>query len=421
PLELTEGRPAASEEEVVNHGTGDTDPLIPGDQVLLIVDADAERARLLGDVARKQGFKGVTVARGGAAAAMARELGAVAIALDVHLPDIDGWQVLDRLKQDLTTRHIPVEVFAAAPERARALDMGARGLIPVPVKTRQPLDEAMARMRQFVSTPTRRLLLVDPEETERAILINLLEGEDVVIRTASTAAEAIAVLQEEVPDLLLLGATLSDMEPLDLLARIDREESLAGMPIVTRSLVDMPQSDEARLARLTQKRVIKRVGSAEELVSAATLLLHLELAKRAPAARGILQHLQQSGTVLANKKVLVVDDDIRNIFAITTILDEHDMKTVSAETGSAAIEVLDRTPDIDIVLMDIMMPEMDGYDTMRAIRRRETFRALPIIAVTAKAMKGDRAKCFEAGATDYVAKPVNPDQLLALLRVWLRP
>jgi CheY-like chemotaxis protein len=363
----------------------------------------------------------VAVARGGAAAAMARELGAVAIALDVHLPDIDGWQVLDRLKHDLTTRHIPVEVFAAAPERARALDMGARGLIPVPVMTRQPLDEAMARMRQFVSTPTRRLLLVDPEETERAVLIDLLEGEDVVIRTASTAAETIAILQEEVPDLLLLGAELPDMKPLDLLARIDREESLAGLPIVTRSLVDMVQGDEARLARLTQKRVIKRVGSAEDLVDAATLFLHLELAKRAPSARGILQHLQQSGTVLANKKVLVVDDDIRNIFAITTILDEHDMKTVSAETGSAAIEVLDRTPDIDIVLMDIMMPDMDGYDTMRAIRRRETFRALPIIAVTAKAMKGDRAKCFEAGATDYVAKPVNPDQLLALLQVWLRP
>ena len=420
PLEIVEGR-AEPVEKVVNQGTGDTEPLAPGDQVLLIVDADPDRARLLGEVAREQGFKGVTVARGGAAAAMARELGAVAIVLDVHLPDIDGWQVLDRLKQDLTTRHIPVEVFAAAPERARALDMGARGLLPVPVKTRQPLDEAMARMRQFVSTPTRRLLLVDPEETERAILINLLEGEDVAIRTASTAAEAIAALQEEAPDLLLLGAKLSDMEPLDLLARIDREESLAGMPIVTRSLADMPQSDEARLARLTHKRVIKRVGSAEDLVSATTLLLHLELAKRAPAARAILQHLQKSGTVLANKKVLVVDDDIRNIFAITTILDEHDMKTVSAETGSAAIEVLDRTPDIDIVLMDIMMPEMDGYDTMRAIRRRETFRALPIIAVTAKAMKGDRAKCFEAGATDYVAKPVNPDQLIALLRVWLRP
>ena len=142
---------------------------------------------------------------------------------------------------------------------------------------------------------------------------------------------------------------------------------------------------------------------------------------RTPAARAILEGLLVSGTALASKKVLVVDDDIRNIFAITTILDEHDMNTVSAETGSTAIEVLDRTPDIDIVLMDIMMPDMDGYDTMRAIRRRETFRALPIIAVTAKAMKGDRAKCFEAGATDYVAKPINPDQLLALLRVWLRP
>jgi signal transduction histidine kinase/CheY-like chemotaxis protein/HAMP domain-containing protein len=409
------------QEESVNQGTGDTDPLAPGDQVLLIVDADHDRARALIDSARSHGFKGVTVARGGAAGAMARELGAIGIALDVNLPDIDGWQVLDRLKHDLTTRHIPVEVLAAAPERGRALGMGARGLIPVPVKTRQPLDEAMTRLRQFISAPSRRLLIVDPEETERAALISLLEGPDVVIRTASTAAETIAVLQEETPDLLVLGAEVTDMQPLDLIARIDREEALSGLPIVARTFGETVPGDDAKLGRLAQKRTIKRAGSAEDLVAAASLFLHLDLTKRSPSARGILQHLQQIGTVLADKKVLVVDDDIRNIFAITTILDEHDMKTVSAETGSSAIEVLDRTPDIDIVLMDIMMPDMDGYDTMRAIRRREAFRSLPIIAVTAKAMKGDRAKCFEAGATDYVAKPVNPDQLLALLRIWLRP
>ncbi len=237
----------------------------------------------------------MTVARGGAAAAMARELGAVAIALDVNLPDIDGWQVLDRLKHDLTTRHIPVEVLAAAPERGRALGMGARGMIPVPVKSRQPLDEAMARLRQFVSAPTRRLLIVDPEETERAALSSLLEGPDVVIRAAGTAAEAIAVLQEETPDLLLLGAELADMTPLDLIARIDREESLAGLPIVARTLGETIPGDDAKLGRLSQKRTIKRVGSSEDLVAAASLFLHLDLAKRSPSTRGCSSTSSRSG------------------------------------------------------------------------------------------------------------------------------
>ncbi|MEP7125853.1 MAG: response regulator, partial [Byssovorax sp.] len=411
--------PAEHAEELVNQGTGDTDPLGPDDHVLLIVDANLDRARTLADTATKHGFKAMMVARGAAAGATARELGAVGIALDINLPDIDGWQVLDRLKHDLTTRHIPVEVLAPAKERAHALGMGARGLIPVPLQSRQPIEDAMSRLRRFVGAPPRRLLLVDPDPAEIAEIEGLLVGDDLAIVGTSTATDTLAALEGETPDLVVIGGDLPDLAALDLLAHLDREGALAGVPVLLRG--DVGSGDEARLARSGHRRTIKRVPSREAVVDETTILLHLELAKRTPAARAVLEGLLERGTVLAHKKVLVVDDDIRNIFAITTILDEHDMNTVSAETGSAAIEVLDRTPDIDIVLMDIMMPEMDGYDTMRAIRRREAFRALPIIAVTAKAMKGDRAKCFEAGATDYVAKPINPDQLLALMRVWLRP
>ena len=411
--------PAEQDPELGNQASGDTDPLGPDDQVLLIVDANLDRARALAETASRHGFKSRTVPRGGAAGAMARELGAVGIVLDINLPDIDGWQVLDRLKHDLTTRHIPVEVLASAKERAHALLMGARGLIPVPLQSRQPLEEAVSRLRWFAAAPRRRLVLIDPDAVEIAAVTGLLEGDDLAIASASTAAEALEALGGDAPDLVVIGGDLPDLTALELFARLDREGTLAGVPVLLRG--EVAAGDEARLARSAHRRTIKRVASREELVDETTIFLHLELAKRLPAARAILEGLQERGTVLANKKVLVVDDDIRNIFAITTILDEHDMNTVSAETGSAAIEVLDRTPDIDIVLMDIMMPDMDGYDTMRAIRRREAFRALPIIAVTAKAMKGDRAKCFEAGATDYVAKPINPDQLLALLRVWLRP
>ena len=411
--------PAEQTGEVVNHGASEADPLAPDDHVLLIVDANLERARTLADTASRHGFKAMMVARGGAAAATARDLGAVAISLDINLPDIDGWQVLDRLKHDLTTRHIPVVVLAPAKERAHALGMGAHALIPVPIQSRQSVEDAASRLRRFVGAPARRLVLVDPDAAEIATIGGLLEGEDLVIVNASTASEAVAALEGGIPDLVVIGADLPDLPALELLALLDREGRLVGVPVLLRG--EVAAGDEARLARSGQRRPIKRVGSAEELVDEASILLHLEHSKRLPPARAMLERLRERGTVLAGKKVLVVDDDIRNIFAITTLLDEHDMNTVSAETGSTAIEVLDRTPDIDIVLMDIMMPDMDGYDTMRAIRRRETFRALPIIAVTAKAMKGDRAKCFEAGATDYVAKPINPDQLLALMRVWLRP
>jgi signal transduction histidine kinase/DNA-binding response OmpR family regulator len=411
--------PAPEPEELVNQGTGDTDPLGPDDQVLLIVDANLDRARSLAEIASRHGLKAMSVARGGAAGAMARELGAVAITLDINLPDIDGWQVLDRLKHDLTTRHIPVEVLAPARELAHALGMGAHGLIPVPLQSRQPLEEAVSRLRRSAFASTRRLVIVDPDPAEIAAITTLLAGDDLVIVGASTATDALAALDRDTPDLVVIGGDLPDLSAVDLLAHLDREGALAGAPVLLRG--EVAAGDEARLARSGHRRTIERVATPDALVDEATIFLHLQLSKRSAAARSMLESLLIRGTALAGKKVLVVDDDIRNIFAITTILDEHDMNTVSAETGSAAIEVLDRTPDIDIVLMDIMMPDMDGYDTMRAIRRRESFRALPIIAVTAKAMKGDRAKCFEAGATDYVAKPINPDQLLALMRVWLRP
>jgi signal transduction histidine kinase/HAMP domain-containing protein/CheY-like chemotaxis protein len=396
----------------------DLDPIRPDDRVLLIISDDPSFATYLRDVGREHGFKGVILARGGAAVAMARELGASAVALDLSLPDIDGWQVLDCLKHDLTTRHIPVEVLASTHDRRRAAAMGAHGLILKSAKTREPLDEALSLLQRVVTFPARHVLIVASDEADRRALTSLLGGEDVFVRAVASGPEALAALAQERSDLVVVSRDPTDGRSLELLAQL--EADFAGLPVVVHARGDVVSIQEAALAELSQKRQFKLVRTEAQLVFEASLLLHLEMTRLPEPARRMLQELQEAGTVLAGKKVLIVDDDIRNIFAITTILDEHDMKTISAETGSSAIDVLEQTPDIDIVLMDIMMPDMDGYDTMRAIRQLSAFRSLPIIAVTAKAMKGDREKCFEAGATDYVAKPVDPEQLLGLLRVWLR-
>ncbi len=390
-----------------------------GDQVILIVENDLGFAALLLEAAREQGFKGLVAARGAAALVIARERRAAAITLDLNLPDIDGWRVLDRLKHDPSTRHIPVQVITTDEERERALRMGAWGVVQKPVKTKAALGETFTRVRAFLAAPSRRILVVEPGEEQRRELAELLGGPDVSLQEATTGAEAIAALAEERPDVLVLGENLPDVPALGLIDRIAQDEDLVDLPILVYTPGAVSTADEATLTRLAQSLVLKHVHSRARLLDEASLFLHRDVFQLPEAKRRLLEELHQADAMLTGKKVLVVDDDVRNIFAMATILDAHRMSTLSAETGKDALTLLEQTPDIDIVLMDIMMPEMDGYDTMRAIRKKSEFHALPIIAVTAKAMKGDRDKCFEAGATDYIAKPVDPEQLVDMLRGWL--
>ncbi|MFO0758942.1 MAG: HAMP domain-containing protein [Byssovorax sp.] len=397
----------------------DTGDIKAGDQVLLIVENDMGFARFLLDVAREHGFKGILAHRGGAALAITREVRAAAITLDISLPDIDGWRVLDRLKHDLLTRHIPVQVITTTEERERALRMGARGVLQKPVKTREALDETLAQLHRFVTAPSRRLLLGVADEAQRKELHALLGGADVTIDLAASGAEVLSAIQRARPDLLVVGPDLPDMRVLELVDALGRDEGLVPLPTLVFAPGEVSPRDEVDLTHRAQTLALKHVRSSERLVDEVALFLHRRISDLPDDKRRIVEMLHNDATVLAGKRVLVVDDDIRNIFALVTVLDAHNMKTVSAETGRAAIELLEATPDIDIVLMDIMMPEMDGYDTIRAIRKRGAYHSLPIIAVTAKAMKGDREKCFEAGATDYISKPVDPEQLLAMLRVWL--
>jgi len=401
------------------HVDDDSGDIQSGDRVLLVVENDMNFARFLLDVAHEHGLKGVVASRGASALSTARELRPHAITLDINLPDIDGWRVLDRLKDDPNTRHIPVHLISTEEERERGLRMGAMGALVKPLRTKESLDGAFNRIKNFLDAAKRRVLIVIGDESARAQAVGSIQDDDVEIRAVATGGEALAAIREGVFDLVVLDCDLQDMKSFDLVDEIHEQADHRDLPIIFYSRRELARKEELHIKRLVQTTVLKDVRSPERLIDEVSLFLHRPVARMTDDRRRMIEGLHDAGAVLAGKKVLVVDDDIRNIFAMTSILEPLKMQVFSAETGNGAVEMLQQTPDIDVVLMDIMMPDMDGYDTMRAIRKIGKFRTLPIIALTAKAMKGDREKCIEAGASDYIAKPVDTEQLLGLLRVWL--
>jgi CheY-like chemotaxis protein len=297
--------------------------------------------------------------------------------------------------------------------------MGAIGSLTKPVKTKAALDETFHRLRAFLARRERRVLLAYADPAGREQIAQLISGPGVEVRAVESGAGALTALQEAAFDCAVLGIDQEDMKTFDLIDEITEGRGLHDLPMIVYSHRALSKKEELHLKRLTQSTALKDVRSTERLVDETALFLHRPVATMPEATRQMLEGLHHAGAVLAGKKVLIVDDDIRNIFAMTSILEPHNMQILAAETGRSAIEILQATPDVDVVLMDIMMPDMDGYDTMRAIRKQAKFRALPIIALTAKAMKGDREKCIEAGASDYISKPVDTAQILSLLRVWL--
>jgi HAMP domain-containing protein/signal transduction histidine kinase/CheY-like chemotaxis protein len=420
PADLVIDRNAYMESQGIPLGIVDDTGLIQeGDAVLLIVENDLNFARFLLDLAHECEMKAIVAARGSTALKAAVEYKPAAITLDINLPDIDGWRVLDRLKDDPATRHIPVQIITTDEEVSRGLRMGAVGALTKPLKTRELLDDAIARLRGYRDRHDRKVLLVDPDEARLAETARFLADEDTQIMLARNYDEALALAGAGAVDLAITTLDLRDRKGFELIDELVEMPVFGNTPIIVYARRELTKKEEQHLKRLTQTQVLKDVRSPERLLDEVSLFLHRGV-DRMPAERAaLIRQLHDTTQVLTGKKVLVVDDDIRNIFAMTSILEPLKMKIVSAETGKTAIQILQDTPDVDVVLMDIMMPDMDGYDTMRAIRKLAKFRSLPIIALTAKAMKGDREKCIEAGASDYISKPVDTDQLLALLRVWL--
>jgi HAMP domain-containing protein/signal transduction histidine kinase/CheY-like chemotaxis protein len=422
PMETAAPWPRAMEPEPTASWQGeivdDREAIAPGDRVVLIVEDDLAFARYLVDLGREHHFKAVLSTRGANVLAMARELRPSAITLDLSLPDVDGWRVLERLKDDIATRHIPVYVISIAEEPEKALQQGALKFLLKPVD-RDALARCFGDIHSFVERRTKNLLVVEDDEIQRNSILEVIGNGDVQSTAVGSAADALEALKQQHFDCMVLDLLLPDMPGIDLLKEIKQQPRLRNLPIVVYTGKDLGKKEETELRKLAQSIILKDVRSPERLLDETALFLHRDAAQMPETKRGILEKLHQTDAVLAGKKVLVVDDDIRNLFAMTSVLERHKMEVLTAESGKDALALLSEAPHIDSVLMDIMLPEMDGYEVTRAIRQMHRFKNLPIIAITAKAMKGDREKCMEAGASDYVAKPVDTEQLLSLLRTWL--
>ncbi|MES1183641.1 MAG: response regulator, partial [Myxococcales bacterium] len=388
------------------------------DSVLLIIEDDPHYARILLGIARTQGFKGLVANRGQQGLSLALEHLPTAITLDVFLPDMLGWTVLNNLKLEPRTRHIPVQMLSVEEERQHGLSHGAFSYLVKPATTDE-LTVALDRLKAFAGQPGKRLLVIEDNEVERQSIVELLGSEDIEITAVGTGAEALSQLANHPFDCCVVDLRLPDMTGFELLDQLQREPTLKTVPIVVFTGKELTPEEESRLRAVAKSIVLKDVQSPERLLDETSLFLHRVIADLPDAKRKMIERLHGSSETLRGRKVLVVDDDARNIFALTTVLENQEMDVLSATNGRQAIEIIQNTADLSVVLMDIMMPEMDGYETMREIRKDSRFRTLPMLALTAKAMKGDREKCLEAGASDYIAKPVNTDQLLSLLRVWL--
>ncbi|MFS2215401.1 response regulator [Telluria sp. Tellsp104] len=392
--------------------------IVPGDPSVLIVEDDERFAKTLLEFAREKNFKGIVTHRGDSALSLARDYLPSAILLDIDLPDIDGFTVLDRLKRDPSTRHIPVHVMSSLRERERALRQGAISYINKPV-SREMLQEEFKRIQKFLMGGKRSLLVVEDDMAQRESIVGLIGDSDVRIVTAEDGKAALEALAQQHFDCMVLDLTLPDISGFDLLDQIGKQQALRDLPIVIYTAQELSRKEVTKLKRYAKTIVVKDARSPERLLDETALFLHRSQASLPETQRRMLEEIHAADGGLAGRKVLIVDDDLRNIFALSSLLERQQMQVLFAENGRDGIEVLEKDPTIEIVLMDIMMPEMDGYDTMRAIRRIPKFKSLPIITLTAKAMKGDRDKCIAAGASDYITKPVDVAQLLSMMRVWL--
>jgi CheY-like chemotaxis protein/signal transduction histidine kinase/HAMP domain-containing protein len=405
-------------DQVIEHIPDDRADLQPGEVLLLIVEDDPHYARIMANLAHESGLKVLIAMRGADALSLAREYQPSAISLDVFLPDMLGWTVLSQLKQDPLTRHIPIQILTLDEDRQNGLARGAFSFITKPAAA-AGLEAALTRIKDYIKPRRKRLLVIEDNPDERLSITELLHHDDIEIITVDTGADALAALREQTIDCAVLDLRLPDMSGFDVLEQIRDDESLSEIPVVVFTGRELSAEEDAQLHTMARSVVVKGVESPERLLDETALFLHRIVAELPSEKQRMLERLHSSDEDLVNRTVLLVDDDARNIFALSSVLERRGMKVLTATTGSEAIAILDSTPAVAIVLMDIMMPEMDGYQTIGVIRTNPNFRRLPIIALTAKAMKGDREKCLEAGASDYLAKPVNTEQLLSALRMWL--
>jgi CheY-like chemotaxis protein/signal transduction histidine kinase/HAMP domain-containing protein len=396
----------------------DRDNIQRGERILLIIEDDINFARILLDMARQQEFKVIVADNGNTGLALAQQFQPSAIILDIGLPEIDGWTILDRLKHDPSCRHIPVHIMSVDEGKQRSLQLGAMAYLQKPISG-EALHQALSKIKDFVDRRVKNLLIVEDDATQRQSIIELIGNSDVATTAVASGSEALTAIAQNHYDCVVLDLGLPDMSGFELIEQIKNSPKGEMLPIIVYTGKEISAAQETKLRRMAQTIILKDVRSPERLLDETALFLHRVQANLPAPKRQILEQLQSTDPVLAGKKVLIVDDDLRNVFALTSMLERYNMQVLFAENGRDGIAVLQDNPDVNLVLMDIMMPEMDGYETTRLIRQNQQFKPLPIIALTAKAMSGDRDKCIEAGASDYITKPVDSEQLLSLMRVWL--
>ncbi|HYN83230.1 MAG TPA: HAMP domain-containing protein [Gemmatimonadaceae bacterium] len=397
----------------------DHETIEAGDRTVLIVENDVSFAKILLGMAREKDFKGIVALDGDSGLAAAQEYRPDAITLDIDMPGMDGLKVLERLKRNPHTRHIPVHIISGIERRQQGLKAGAMAYLAKPV-SKEALEQAFARISHFIADIPKHLLVVEDDPNQRQAIVELIDHEDVEITAVDSAEAALEQLSSEKHfDCVVLDLGLRDMSGFDFLEKVKSDPTKTDLPIIVYTGKQLTGAEETRVKKYAETIIVKDVRSPERLLDETALFLHRVEAKLPEKKRRMLEQLHDSDAVVAGKKVLIVDDDVRNIFSLTSVLEDHGMDVRFAENGKDAIAALEEDPNVDVVLMDVMMPEMDGYETMRAIREKPEFKSLPIIALTAKAMKGDREKCIAAGASDYIMKPVDTDQLISLLRVWL--
>jgi CheY-like chemotaxis protein/HAMP domain-containing protein len=418
PLGAREQLVEPTDRPLPNPLNDDRDSIEPGDHTVLVIENDATFAEILIDLARQKSFKVLGALDGESGLHLVQTYKPDAITLDLDLPGIDGWAVLDRLKRHPETRHIPVHIVSGTGRRHEGLTAGALSYLEKPV-SKESLENAFEQIGEYIDRSVKNLLVVEDDETQRMSIIELIGEEDVSITAVATAAEALEQLATTRFDCVVLDLGLRDMSGFTLLETIKSNPALQELPVIIYTGKELSSQEETQLRRYAETIIVKDARSPERLLDETALFLHRVEAKLPEEKRKLLEQIHSQDTVFHGKRILIVDDDMRNIFALTAVLENQGMEVLFAENGRAALEVLEQDGGIDLVLMDIMMPEMDGYETTRAVREMPRFANLPIIALTAKAMKGDREKSIAAGASDYITKPVDSDQLLSLMRVWL--
>ncbi len=411
-------RPVQIEARNVEQIKDDRDNLQPGDLALLIVEDDPHYARILVELARNNGFKVLTATHGTEAIQLANEYNPTAISLDVQLPDMLGWTVLGELKRNPATRHIPVQMVTLDDDRRHGLSRGAFAFLTKPASAGD-LGSALARIKSFTESPRKRLLIVEDDDADQLSIEVLLGHTDLEITTVANGREALEFLRAHGSDCVVLDLQLPDISGFEVLEQIRDDAAIAHIPVVVFTGRELSVEEEQRLHAMARSVLVKGVESPERLLNETALFLHRVVSDLPPEKQRMLDSVNNSDEGLIGRTALLVDDDARNIFALSSVLERRGMRVLTATTGKEAISLLEASPETAIILMDIMMPDMDGYQTMEVIRAEPKWRRLPIVALTAKAMKGDREKCLDAGASDYLAKPVNTEQLLAVLRMWL--